>query len=134
MLHLVHANMNCQNPNLFSVEMVNFWSKKIKRDGSSDLSELNSPGNVDQKHTSSLSFHCWGREVFAALWNQPHAAKTQAFAQVTWVSSQLASQDFALADPAQWAKSLAHLLIYPRSSLQASATQLGDIEGTWQLL
>ena len=111
-----------------------FLKQKDKKRWFKWLSELNSPGNVDQKHTSSLSFHCWGREVFAALWNQPHAAKTQAFAQVTWVSSQLASQDFALADPAQWAKSLAHLLIYPRSSLQASATQLGDIEGTWQLL
>ena len=28
---------------------------------------------VDQKHSSSLSFHSRGREVFAALWNQPHA-------------------------------------------------------------
>ena len=50
-----------------------FLKQKDKKRWFKWLSELNSPGNVDQKHTSSLSFHCWGREVFAALWNQPHA-------------------------------------------------------------
>ena len=50
-----------------------FLKQKDKKRWFKWLSELNSPGNVDQKHTSSLSFHCWGWEVFAALWNQPHA-------------------------------------------------------------
>ena len=72
---------------------------------------------VNQQCTGLLSFHCWEREVFAALWNQPHAVpstsgtsrpKPSPKSQGPSLNLERASQGIAQTGPAMSAEPSSH--------------------------
>ena len=101
-----------------------FFNKKIKMwMEKSDGPVKHSPSShMDQDGTDLLSFHCWEREVIAALWSQPHALpsalgtrrpKPSPRSHGLTLSLERASQKLAKPDPAIRARTTSQHLKAP---------------------